>query len=391
MISPAQYAFNLFFTSAFSFLAGLAVVWGAVRFFRIEQGRWKLFLFASPFVKIIWDLIYTRIPENSVVYSGFDPLKAPSHGNIFSIGAGLSEYGPRFNLMMFEVTTPDGKKYTLGIADYLFSLMSKYLGHKSPSIILGAALAVSLFLLVRRIWAAKEFESVRSERRTNDKTLGQLFCGNRKVDIYRSSHYAGSPFTGGILKPYICFPDSAFESLSDEQRQAVIQHELGHIRQWDLLGTWFVKIMGDLFWFVPFYRSLSRRIDRLREILADQYAVSAGVARESLASALLALESSKTENQDTVIYSAFFREKKLLRLRVEKLIGQNKERAPRFGWSNPWLKVPAAAFIVVGVLSATLGGNHSAVTTPGLPPEMQAAVHFIQTLFHQVSLWGRSS
>jgi hypothetical protein len=380
MISLAQYAFNLFFTSAFSFLAGLVVVWGAIRFFRIGNGRWKLFLFALPFVKIIWDLAYTRIPENSVVYSGFDPLKAPPHGNLLSIGAGYTWYGPTINLAMFEVTAADGKKYTLGFADYFFSLVSKFLGHSAPYSILGAALGVSIFLLTRRILAAKRFESERKTQRPADQSLSKLFCGGREVDLYVSSHFEGSPFTGGILKPYICFPKTAFVSLSEDQRQAVIQHELGHVRQWDLLGTWFVKIMGDLFWFVPFYRSLSRRIDRLREILADQYAISAGAARESLASALLALESSKLENQDAVIYSAFFREKKLLRFRVEKLLGQNEDKPARFGWNKPWIKAPVTALVVSTVLFSTFGGNHSVVTTPGFPPAIKSIIEFFQKL-----------
>jgi hypothetical protein len=341
-------------------------------------------LFALPFVKILWDLFYTRVPENSVIYAGYDPLTAPAHGNMVSIGAGFSEFGPALNLAMFEVTAANGKRYTLGVADYLFALVSKYLGHNMPYLVLTGALVVSLFLLSRRVLVAKRFENERRSYRLKDRTLDRLKCGGREVDLYASAHFEGTPFTGGILKPYICFPENAYRSLSDDQREAVIQHELGHVRQWDLLGTWFVKVMGDLFWFVPFYRVLSRKIDCLREILADQYAVSSGVAREALASSLLALESSKMGSSEFVIYSAFFREKKLLKIRVEKLLGADQGKRSRFGWDWPWIKIPATALVVSTVLFATLGGNHSAVTTPGFPPGLQAVIHHVQHFFQML-------
>jgi hypothetical protein len=225
----AHYFFCVFFNTAFSFLAGLVVVWGAVRFFRIGPGRVKLFLFALPFVKILWDLFYIRVPENSVIFAGFDPLTAPAHGNMVSIGAGFSQFGPTLNLAMFEVKTPDGKHYTLGVADYLFALISKYMGHSAPYLILSGALAVSLVLFFRRIFVANRFERERRSYRLKDRALDRLNCGGRVVDLYVSAHFEGSPFTGGILKPYICFPESAYSSLSVEQRQAVI-HQLRRIK-----------------------------------------------------------------------------------------------------------------------------------------------------------------
>jgi beta-lactamase regulating signal transducer with metallopeptidase domain len=51
-----------------------------------------------------------------------------------------------------------------------------------------------------------------------------------------------------VLHPYICFPENAFRALSDSEREAVIQHEIAHIRHWDLLATLTVKVLGDVFW-----------------------------------------------------------------------------------------------------------------------------------------------
>ncbi|MEK7690995.1 MAG: hypothetical protein AAB425_08240, partial [Bdellovibrionota bacterium] len=125
----------------------------------------------------------------------------------------------------------------------------------------------------------------------------------------------------------------------------------------DLLWTLAVQILGDIFWFVPGYRFLSRKIDRLREILADEFAVKSGAKPEHLASSLLALEEVSVGQFQSVVYSAFFRERKILQIRVSRLIGGKSagahRRKPRF-----WLRLWVTAWTAGAVMIATFGGNH---------------------------------
>lgn len=352
-----QYAFNLFFNSTCSFLAGLGVVWVAVRLFRIDRSRWKLLLLTLPFVKIIWDLSYRGIPASSIVHAGINPLTLPPKSQTLTIGAGFSEFGPIFNLV-FTANLPGGKQYSASFADYLFALMSKYLGHGTPYALLLGAVGIAVLLIARRLILAIRFERIRRKWRTNDQALQQIALGWRLVDIYSSRHYKGTPFTGGVLHPYICIPGETCSLLSAKEREAVVQHELGHVKQWDLLVTFIVQGLGDLFWFIPGYRSLSRKIDRMREILADDAAIRAGVLPEFLASALLALQTSTTGASDAVLYSAFFREQKLLKLRVERLLGRSHEKPVRLGWGKTWIKILVTTWTAGAVMITTFGGNH---------------------------------
>jgi beta-lactamase regulating signal transducer with metallopeptidase domain len=125
-----------------------------------------------------------------------------------------------------------------------------------------------------------------------------------------------------------------------------------------LLGTAFIQLLGDVFWFIPGYRMLSRKIDRLREIVADQWAVRSGVSPVWLASALVKLKEIPETPDWFVLYSALFREKSLLKTRVESLLGKTLSRGPRFGWQYKWVRVLAAIWIVASVMMTTLGGNH---------------------------------
>ena len=138
----------------------------------------------------------------------------------------------------------------------------------------------------------------------------------------------------------------------------MIAHELGHIRQMDLPVTVAIQFLGDLFWFVPGYRRLSRRIDRLREIVADQWAVRSGIQSALLASALVKLKEIPETSDRFILYSAFFREKSLLKTRVEKLVEVDKEKPSRFGWQIPAVRYVVSFWILIGTMASSLAGNH---------------------------------
>lgn len=59
------------------------------------------------------------------------------------------------------------------------------------------------------------------------------------------------PCTAGLLRPSIFLPDSWSESLSDEERRAVLMHELSHIAGCDSLWDLLSRIVTALWWFHP--------------------------------------------------------------------------------------------------------------------------------------------
>lgn len=354
----SQVAFNLLLNPACSFFAGLLIVYLSIKIFRIDQSRWKLFLLMLPFIKIIWDLFMRGIPSTSIIHAGINPLNLPPKHQTLTIGAGFSEYGPIFNLI-FSAHTIDGKTYSASLADYLYALSSKHFGANTPQWLLIVLLAVSAFFLLRRTFAMWAFERKRRQQRQFDRTLDQIQVDWRMVDIYVSKGYEGTPFTGGVFRPYICFPEKTLAILSVEETHSVIRHEIAHIKYWDLLLTFLIKTMGDLLWFVPGYRFLSRKIDRLREILADKTATQLGASPMQLASALVKLKEIPEGYHHAVLHSAFLREKSLLKIRVEKLLEQiPSNNKSRFGWRWLPVRLIVTAWTTGAVMVATLAGNH---------------------------------
>lgn len=349
--------FNLLINSTLSLATGLLVVGFFLWLFRVETGPWKLFLLSLPFIKVVYDVL-RGVPANSVVFSGIDPFTLPPNHQMFSIGAGLTPWGPVFT-GLFTVADLKGNHFAASVGDYFFLWFSREFGDSAPTILVAGIFLIAGFLFCRRLVLGWRFERNRRRDRKFSRLLRREKLGVRTVDVYVSKQFEGTPFTGGLFRPYICFPEKSFRCLDDQEREAVIAHELGHVGSFDLVGTILIQLLGDLFWFVPGYRWLSRKIDRLRELIADQSALARGTNPLVLASAMVKLKESTLPAENYILYSAFFRERSLLKLRVGRLLGDHAEKKPRLGWSWLWLRILISVWIVSAVLVATIGGYRS--------------------------------
>lgn len=348
--------FNLLANATFSFWVGILIVAAAIKVFRVQTGPWKLSLLLLPFVKVLFDF-FSGVPTDSILMKSIDPFKVAPGLQSISLGLGVDYWGPVFQLM-FLVRDPSKNLYGASAGDYIYY----WLAGKSvllPVALLLLAVSVSVILLARRWGEALRFESIRRKDRKNSHSLKEVQLRFRKVDIYLSKTFLGTPFTGGIFKPYICIPENTHNQMSEEETKAVIAHELAHIRQFDIVFTMFIQILGDVFWFIPGYRICSRKIDRMREVIADQLAVASGVQAEQLASALLKLKEIPDVKNKFILYSAFTRESSLLKLRVHRLLGQEQEPTPRLGWGSLVLRMLLTVWIAGAVINSTLAGNHT--------------------------------
>jgi beta-lactamase regulating signal transducer with metallopeptidase domain len=351
---PAVF-FNLLANSTLSILSGLLIVGVFILIFRIPTGPMKLFLLSLPFIKVVFDVL-RGVPANSILHTAIDPFALPPRHQFIDAGLAFNSWGPSL-MITLSIQDLQGNIYAASLGDYMMIWFYRQMGAQWNLLVLACVIAISTALLLRRISNFVSFERQRRRDRQNASQSWLQIVGFRKVDVYVSPTLTGSPFTGGILRPFICLPQSAAQTLSTAELEAVIAHEMAHIRQWDMLGTILVQILGDVFWFVPGYRWLSRKIDRLREIVADQWVMRSGINPTLLASSLVKL-SEATWDAPAAHYSAFFRERSLLQIRVQRLLGDIQDKQPRFGWSNLWVRSVVTVWTITAVLVGTIGGNH---------------------------------
>lgn len=123
----------------------------------------------------------------------------------------------------------------------------------------------------------------------------------RALPVVARCEQVSIPIVVGILRPAILLPGSLVSGLSPTQLEAVIAHELAHIRRYDPLVNLFQRFVEAVAFFHPATWYVSRRIDVHREHAADDLVLSAGWNSVRYADALVRmaelskqLRSSKT-------------------------------------------------------------------------------------------------
>ncbi|HTR32037.1 MAG TPA: M56 family metallopeptidase [Puia sp.] len=120
-------------------------------------------------------------------------------------------------------------------------------------------------------------------------TATALQLGIRKpVRVWLSS-LIDVPLTLGFLKPVILLPVAMMSQLTTKQVEAILIHELGHIRRKDYLLHLVVTVLEGLFFFNPFSRLLIRQLKKEREHCCDDLVLQFKYDPHAYVSALLSL------------------------------------------------------------------------------------------------------
>lgn len=104
------------------------------------------------------------------------------------------------------------------------------------------------------------------------------------------SHYIQVPVMIGFLKPVILLPIAMFNNLTAEQLEAILLHELAHVKRNDYLLNIFQSIVETILFFNPFVWWISRNIRLEREHCCDDLVLAGQVQPLHYAKALVALE-----------------------------------------------------------------------------------------------------
>jgi bla regulator protein blaR1 len=117
------------------------------------------------------------------------------------------------------------------------------------------------------------------------------------------------PVTYGIWKPVILVPASLFFQLSPTHLEAILAHELAHIKRHDYLVNIIQSCLEVIFFFHPVFWWVNKTTKDLRENACDDMAINMGIAPKDLAYGLanalnfaskpapeMAMAAAKTKN-----------------------------------------------------------------------------------------------
>lgn len=209
------------------------------------------------------------------------------------------------------------------------SAYQQFLSYASSSIpYLSVAYIFLLFILMAKLFAAYRYVYIISNKRLinppgemtafANKVSGQMKI-TRKIRVW-ISHHIDVPATIGCIKPVILIPFASLNNLSADQLEAIILHELSHIKRNDYITNIIIAVIETILFFNPFVVLLSKVIKRERENCCDDFVLQYQYDPHSYASALLRLEQSRSINLKLAIGAVSG--KKQLLSRIKRITGR---------------------------------------------------------------------
>ncbi|MBP9874418.1 MAG: M48 family metalloprotease [Haliscomenobacter sp.] len=179
-----------------------------------------------------------------------------------------------------------------------------------------------------------------------------------------------APLVIGHFKPVILVPLGLLSGLPPEQVEAILAHELAHIRRRDYLVNFLLSILETLFFFNPAIWWISAGIRREREYCCDEMAVSACSSALVYARALASLQERRPFTP--VFAMAAAGKRKELLTRVQRVLLQQPINP-----SDVMEKTIATLLIVGSVLFFSMRATPPQSTAPTDPAAGIAKAAFL--------------
>jgi beta-lactamase regulating signal transducer with metallopeptidase domain len=193
-------------------------------------------------------------------------------------------------------------------------------------------------------------------QRAAKRLLKQLHI-SRRVTFLESS-VVDVPTVIGWMTPVVLLPASALAGLSPQQLEAILAHELAHIRRHDYLVNLLQTLVETLLFYHPAVWWLSHRIRVERENCCDDLAVSLCGDPVTYAQALADLEQLRGAESRLVLAASGGS----LLHRVRRLLG-----APSHAGRGPgWLAGAVAIVLTAGIAAGAVSQDETFNTADGV-------------------------
>ncbi|QKJ29472.1 M48 family metalloprotease [Mucilaginibacter mali] len=177
-------------------------------------------------------------------------------------------------------------------ADHYTFLIAGYMPYLTMLYIAGLVFnTLKMGLAWNNIYRIKQ-QTIASEFQQQVDSLAKKMNISRFVKV-AFSQYIDVPCITGFIKPIILLPCTISTYLSADEIQAILLHELAHIRRNDYLLNLLQQAIGILLFFNPFSILINRIINRERENCCDDVVVQTTGSPLIYAQALLKLEQNK--------------------------------------------------------------------------------------------------
>lgn len=192
--------------------------------------------------------------------------------------------------------------------------------------------------------------------------------GHYRIRLSKTPNGYG-PITWGLFRPVILLPFNA-HFWPRERLQAVLLHEIAHIRRRDAFSQMLSLLVCTLYWPNPLVWLAARSLRNEAEIAADDQVIASGMRPSSYAGELLQLVSEFRSRQPALAgMPLFMAAPSALEARVKSVLAPTQSRSGVT--SMDVLKIGGIAIMAAAAL--TVARPSLAQDTPDVPPVVERA------------------
>lgn len=294
MNAVSFFVLNVFLNSFLVFFTTLVLIEIVIFVFRVKRGRVSAVLRMMPIFKLPLDLFLYNFSKWSYLH-GVNPSFCEKGSRVFSLGVGTSS-------SYISFTAPENMTFT--IADVI-----GYLINPRMLVFFSAFVIILSISFLAKKWLSYRLHKKSIDKLMKDSTFFSLEINNSilsqrikkiKCQIVTSPSFVGSPFVVGLFSFVICVPKN--EKLSQKELDAILAHEVEHIRYKDNLVRLILDVIRSLFWWVP-TKWLCRRIEEDQEIGSDAGCAKCGIDIMDLSMAICEFAGSVKTGGKMFYYS----------------------------------------------------------------------------------------
>jgi Zn-dependent protease with chaperone function len=230
---------------------------------------------------------------------------------------------PAVNGWLYYVITGSGLIYTLLFTLRIMILGARFLKRPSPALAAAPPQAAAFMPYLHDLCAYLRMKMPRIKFTT------------RQV----------SPHVSGFFKTAVILPVSLLNQLSEQETEAVLLHELAHLKRKDHWINGLVILAEQILFFNPFAREITARLKQQRELACDDWVLQQGVKPMHYATSLQ--KAALFEQFSAPAWQLPFNgEKAHLLHRIERLFGKG-----RHGYQFPVKRLLALPVILLALLA----------------------------------------
>jgi len=251
-----------------------------------------------------------------------------------------------------------------------------------PLVLLALWLLLAFLQFARLAWSFLHLRSLKRHAQPAAPDLAARLeawtaaCGVRRPVHLLVSNRLASPMAVGFLQPAVILPEALMQSLSTEELDHVLLHELAHVARRDDWTNLWARMTAALVGWHPAAAWVLNRIGRERELACDEWVVAATGAPRPYARSLARLFELCRTGRREVLATGMAGRGSNLGERIEMLVRRSPQRASLF-------RVAACLAVLFALIAAGIRAprwvafaqdapRHAAPASPLPPPNPQS-------------------